>query len=169
MYDPLRHYGATVPGKKMNIGIVGIGGLGTMGVKLAKALGHVVTAISTSPGKKEMALAKGATHFVVSTDPASMEAAKESLDLILNTISGEHDLNLYLPLLRYNGNLVELGINTKPHQLNQMVLLRHRKGVSGSHVGGIQSTEECLALCAKAGISPDTEHITSEKLAWAWE
>mmetsp|Transcript_32298 Transcript_32298/g.49452 ORF Transcript_32298/g.49452 Transcript_32298/m.49452 type:complete len:116 (-) Transcript_32298:247-594(-) len=115
MYDPLRHYGATVPGKKMNIGVIGIGGLGTMGIKLAKALGHTVTAISTSVGKKQMAQEKGADHFVVSTDPSSMESSKDSLDLILNTISCEHDLNLYLPLLRYNGVLVQLGINTTPH------------------------------------------------------
>ena len=168
MYDPLKHFGA-VSGKKMTIGIVGIGGLGTMGIKLARALGHEVIAISTSPSKKEMAFEKGAHKFIISTDPSSLAEAKDSIDLILNTISFEHDIGIYLSLLRYNGILVELGLVTKPHALNQMVLLRHRKGVFGSHIGGIKSTEECLELCQKHGIAPDIEHITASKIQWAWD
>ena len=89
LYDPLRHWGAT-SGKKMNIGIVGIGGLGTMGIKIAAALGHNVTAISTSDKKEAMAKEKGATSFVVSTNDDSINSAKSSLDLILNTVSAPH-------------------------------------------------------------------------------
>lgn len=90
----------------MCVGIVGIGGLGTMGVKLAKALGHRVVAISTSSAKEQMAKEKGADAFVVSTDPASMAAESDKMDLILNTVSAAHQMAHYLPLLRTNGTLV---------------------------------------------------------------
>jgi len=90
----------------MTIGIVGIGGLGTMGIKLAKALGHKVIAISTSANKKELALQKGADEFVVSTDPSSVESQKSTCNLILNTVSAAHEVAAYLPLLRYNGTIV---------------------------------------------------------------
>jgi uncharacterized zinc-type alcohol dehydrogenase-like protein len=105
MYDPLKHWGAT-QGKKMTIGIVGVGGLGTMGIKLARALGHDVVAISTSAGKEALAKEKGATHFVVSTDPDSVKANAGLCDLILNTVSANHDLNTYMPLLAKSGTLV---------------------------------------------------------------
>lgn len=109
MYDPLRHWGAT-KGEKMTIGIVGVGGLGTMGIKLSKALGHDVVAISHSVAKESMAREKGATHFCVSNDPESMKAHAGMCDLILNTVSAEHDLNTYLPLLDMEGVLVQLGL-----------------------------------------------------------
>ena len=97
MFSPLCKYGADKGGKR--VGIVGIGGLGQMGVQLAKAMGNTVTAISTSPNKKEAAMEIGADNFVVSTSKESMAAAAGSLDLILNTVSAEFDVNLYLPLL----------------------------------------------------------------------
>jgi D-arabinose 1-dehydrogenase-like Zn-dependent alcohol dehydrogenase len=90
LWDPLRHWGATSGNKKMHIGIVGIGGLGTLGIKFAKALGHTVYAISTSAHKEQMAKDKGADHFVVSTDPESMKAAESKMNLILNTVSSAH-------------------------------------------------------------------------------
>lgn len=105
MYDPLKHWGAT-SGKKMTVGIIGIGGLGTMGVKIARALGHDVMAISTSANKESLAREKGATHFCVSTDPASIQANSGLCDLILNTISAGHDINTYLPLLAKSGTIV---------------------------------------------------------------
>ena len=105
LYDPLRHWGAC-SGKKMTIGIVGVGGLGTMGIKLAKALGHDVIAISTSANKKALAEEKGASGFVVSKDPESIKAHAESCDLILNTVSVDHDLNVYVPLLAVDGVIV---------------------------------------------------------------
>lgn len=89
MYDPLKHWGA-LDGKKMTIGIIGIGGLGTMGIKMAKAMGHRVVAISTSNGKKDLALGKGADAFVASSDKDSMAAEASKIDLILNTVSAQH-------------------------------------------------------------------------------
>jgi uncharacterized zinc-type alcohol dehydrogenase-like protein len=109
MYDPLRHWGAT-KGKKMTIGVVGIGGLGTMGIKLAKAMGHDVVAISTSAGKEALAKEKGATHFCVSTDPESINKHSNTCDLILNVVSANHDLNVYLPLLRKSSTIVQMGL-----------------------------------------------------------
>lgn len=105
MYDPLKHWGAT-EGKKMTIGIIGIGGLGTIGIKMAKALGHEVYAISTSAHKEAQAKEKGASAFVVSTDPESMKASAGKCDLILNTVAANHDLNTYMPLLAKSGTLV---------------------------------------------------------------
>ena len=154
MYDPLRHWGAT-KGKPMTIGIIGVGGLGTMGIKLSKALGHKVVAISTSANKKELATSRGADVFVVSTDPASMKESNGLCDLILNTVSAEHECSTYTPLLRYNGVIVQLGLVIDPHTVNQISLIRGRKTMTGSHIGGIKATEECLQLCADHGIVPD--------------
>ena len=168
MYDPLRYHGAT-KGEKMTIGIIGVGGLGTMGIKLSKALGHHVVAISTSAAKKEMALSKGADEFVVSSDPESMASGKGKCNLILNTVSAEHEVAHYLSLLRYNGTIVQLGLVKDPHTVNQLQIIMGRKMITGSHIGGIKATEECLALCAKAGIAPEVEHITADKIDWAWE
>lgn len=105
MFDPLKHWGATL-GKKMTIGIIGIGGLGTMGIKIANALGHDVVAISTNKTKEHIAREKGASHFVVSTDPESIKTNAGKCDLILNTVSVNHDLNSYMPLLAKSGTLV---------------------------------------------------------------
>merc|ERR1719219_3304691 len=108
MYSPLVYWGADKGGKR--VGIVGIGGLGQMGVRIAKAMGNTVTAISTSPNKEAAAKEIGADNFVVSTDPEKMKAAADSLDLILNTVSADHDLNTYLPLMAAKGVLVQLGL-----------------------------------------------------------
>ena len=105
MYSPLEQWGF-VKGEKRTVGVVGIGGLGTMGVKIARALGHDVVAISTSVNKEAIARQKGATHFVVSKDPESMAKHAGLCDIILNTVSVNHDLNLYLPLLAKSGTLV---------------------------------------------------------------
>jgi uncharacterized zinc-type alcohol dehydrogenase-like protein len=106
LYDPLVHWGATKGDRKMNIGVCGIGGLGTLGIKFAKGYGHTVYAISTSAHKEKMAKEKGADFFVNSRDEASMKAAEATCDLILNTISAPHELADYIPLLRTNGTLV---------------------------------------------------------------
>jgi len=119
MYDPLKYHGAT-KGVKMTIGIVGVGGLGTMGIKLAKALGHTVIAISTNADKKEMALSKGADEFIVSSDPESMALRKGELNLILNTVAAEHEVAHYLSLLKYNGTIVQLGLVKDLHTVNQL-------------------------------------------------
>jgi uncharacterized zinc-type alcohol dehydrogenase-like protein len=168
MYDPLRHWGATA-GKKMTIGIIGVGGLGTMGIKLAKALGHDVYAISTSASKEALAKEKGATHFVVSTSPESMTANAGKCDLILNTVSANHDLNTYMPLLAKSGTLVQLGLVTTPHPVNQLPLMFNRQKIAGSLIGGIAATQECLDLCAKHKIWPDCQVIEANQIDWAWE
>lgn len=117
MYSPLKHWGA-FKGEKMTIGVVGVGGLGTMGIKLAAAAGHDVIAISTSTKKEEIAKKKGATGFVVSKDPESIKAHAKSCDLILNTVSANHDLNTYVPLLANSGTIVQIGAALAPHPVS---------------------------------------------------
>jgi uncharacterized zinc-type alcohol dehydrogenase-like protein len=115
MYTPLKKWGAFNGGKR--VGIVGIGGLGQMGVRLAAAMGNEVTAISTSPKKKEVATSIGAKHFVVSKDPESMANAAGSLDLILNTVSADHEVETYMNLLGRKGIIVQIGVTAKPHSV----------------------------------------------------
>ena len=105
MYDPLRNWSATKDGSKMTIGIIDVEGLGSMGIKLAKALRHKVIAICSSTSKKEMAIQRGATVFVVSTDPESRASSKGTCNLILNTVKAEHQVSSYLDLLHYNGKI----------------------------------------------------------------
>jgi uncharacterized zinc-type alcohol dehydrogenase-like protein len=154
MYDPLRHWGATT-GKKMTIGIVGIGGLGTMGIKLAKALGHDVIAISTSVSKEALAKEKGATHFCVSKDPESIKTFKGKCNLILNT-AGNHDVNVYMPLLAKSGTMIQIGVNMTPITTPQMPMVFNRLSIAGSFIGGCPTHDEVFALCAKHQIWPDT-------------
>ena len=168
MYSPLKYWKG-LEGKKMTIGIIGIGGLGTMGVKLAKAAGHDVVAISTSAHKEASAREKGATHFVVSTDPESMATMRGKVNLILATISVDHDINHYMTLLAKKGTIVELGLVKKPHTIGPLGLMYQRHAVAGSFIGGIQETQECLDFCAKHQIWPDCETITAKKIDWCWE
>jgi alcohol dehydrogenase (NADP+) len=151
------------------VGIVGIGGLGTMGIKIAKALGHQVVAISTSEKKKEMALQKGANSFVVSTDPESIKALTHKCDIILNTVSVPHDLNVYLQLLNYNGILVQLGGVIAPHTISQFPLMAKRHTISGSFIGGTQATQEVIDLCFKHNIYPDIQIIEAKDIDFAWK
>lgn len=116
MYSPLKHWGAMNGGKR--VGIIGIGGLGQMGIRLAKAMGNEVTAISTSPKKEAKAREIGAAHFVVSTDTESMKAAEGSLDLILNTVAADHQTFPYTSLLDKSGTLVLIGLTNEPHKVN---------------------------------------------------
>jgi len=168
MYSPIKHWGGC-KGQKMTIGVVGVGGLGSMGIKIAKALGHDVVAISTSKNKEAMAKERGATHFVVSTDPESMATMKGKINLILATISAEHDANHYMALLAKKGTLVELGLVLKPHSIGPMGLMYQRHAIAGSFIGGIKDTQEVLDLCAKHQIWPDCETINANKIDWAWE
>ena len=139
MFTPLHRYGADKGG--MQVGIVGIGGLGQMGVRIAKAMGNTVTAISTSPNKKAAAMEIGADNFVVSTDPNSINTAAGTLDLILNTVSADHDINTYLPLLAPKGVCVQIGATMKPHSVNQVQLLFKSLSISGSLIGGMPDTQ----------------------------
>jgi len=167
MYSPLGHWGAKAGGKR--VGIIGIGGLGQMGVRLAKAMGNEVTAISTSPDKEAAAKAIGADKFVVSTDAESMAAAANSLDLILNTVSASHDLTVYLPLLRRNGTLVQLGAVMTPHPVMQMPLMYKRTSIAGSLIGGLPETQECMDFCSQHNIVPQVEIIKASQLDEVYE
>jgi uncharacterized zinc-type alcohol dehydrogenase-like protein len=171
MYDPLRHWGAVKAGeegRKMCIGIIGVGGLGTMGIKLAHAMGHRVVAISQSPNKEAMAKEKGADAFVISTNEASMAAEAGNIDLILNTVAAPHEVGHYISLLAESGTIVQLGVFGEPHSVNQLPLIFGRKSVAGSLIGGIKATEDCLEFCAKHNITPDIEVITAEKIDWVY-
>ena len=169
LYDPLKHWGATKEGvDKMVIGVVGVGGLGTMGIKLAKAMGHTVVAVSRSMDKEKMAKEKGADHYVASADSKSMSECPVKCDLILNTVGVKHDLNVYMALLAQDGTLVQLGGNVYPQTVNQFGLMFRRQKIAGSIIGGIKNTEECMEFCAKHGIYPDVQLIEAKDIDWAW-
>ena len=166
-WSPLRHWQAG-PGKK--VGIVGIGGLGHMGIKLAHALGAHVVAFTTSASKRDAALALGADEVVVSTDPQQMQAHARSLDLILDTVAAPHDLDAYLVLLRRDGTLVLAGVPADPHPMPRVFnLIGKRRALAGSLVGGIPETQEMLDFCAEHGIVADIEMIRADQINDAYE
>jgi len=162
MYSPLVYWGADKGAKR--VGIIGIGGLGQMGVRIAKAMGNTVTAISTSPNKEAAAREIGADNFVVSTDPESMKAAANSLDLILNTVSADHNLNTYLPLMAGKGVLVQLGLVLPPHPVNQLGLMFKKLSIAGSLIGGLPETQDCIDFCHKHNIIPKIKLVNSTEL-----
>jgi len=168
VFDPLVHWKAGSEHVK-KIGIVGGGGLGHMGIKLAKALGCEVTAITTSPKKTDALKELGATRVLVSTDDASMKGAAKSLDLILNTISAPHDVMLYHQLLRPNGTIVQLGLVSKPHSVVQVPLLMNRAGISGSLIAGMKATEELIQICAREKIWPSIEVVPCSQIDKIYE
>lgn len=127
-------------------------------------MGNTVTAISTSPGKEAAAREIGADNFVVSTDPESMKAAAMSCDLILNTVSAEHQAMHYLPLLAPKGTLVQLGLVLTAHQVVQMPLMFHKQSIAGSLIGGLPETQECIDFCAHHNIVPLIKVIKSTDL-----
>merc|ERR1719153_1950158 len=162
MYSPLCYWEANKGGKR--VGIIGIGGLGQMGVRLAKAMGNTVSAISTSPNKEAAAKEIGADKFVISTDAGSMKFNEKTLDLILNTVSAEHDLNHYMPLLADKGVLVQLGLVTTPHPVQQLPLMFRKLSVAGSLIGGLPETQECIDFCHKHKIIPKIKIVQSKDL-----
>jgi len=162
MYSPLTYWKANNGGKR--VGIVGIGGLGQMGVRIAKAMGNTVTAISTSPNKESAAKEIGADNFVVSKNAESMKAAEGSLDLIINTVSANHDINTYLPLLAAKGVIVQIGIAFAPHPVNQLQLMMKKLSIAGSLVGGMPETQDCIDFCHKHNIVPKIKLVTSNEL-----
>merc|ERR1719160_1890697 len=169
MYDPLKFWGLVDGPNDKVVGVAGIGGLGTMGIKLAKALGHKAMAISTNPKKDQMAREKGADFFCCSTDEESLKANAGKCHIILNTISGDHDVNLYLPLLRKNAQLVQLGLSMKPHPVNQLMLMRNRWQLTGNGIGGIRNTQEVADLCAAQNIYPECKLIDASEIDDAWK
>jgi uncharacterized zinc-type alcohol dehydrogenase-like protein len=165
-YSPMRHWGVSA-GKK--VGVVGLGGLGHMGVKLARAFGAQVVVFTTSPGKKADALRLGAHEVVVSSDAAEMAKHAGSFDFILDTISADHDINAYINLLALDGNLTLVGAPEKPLPVSAFGLLFGRRSLSGSLIGGIAETQEMLDFCGEHGITADVEVIPIQKINEAYE
>jgi len=166
LYSPLRHWGAG-PGKK--IGVIGLGGLGHMGVKFAAAMGAEVTVFSHSAGKEADAKRMGATHFVLTKDPSVFAELSESFDLILNTVSAELDINQYLGLLKLNGTLVIIGLPGKPYEVTAFSLLRLRRSLAGSMIGGLPELQEMLEFCAANNIVSDVEIIGADYINTAYQ
>jgi alcohol dehydrogenase (NADP+) len=165
-WSPLRHWEAG-PGK--TVGIVGIGGLGHMGVKLARALEAHVVAFTTSPAKGAEALKLGADEVVVSTNPADMAQRSGTMDFILDTVSVAHDLDAYIKLLKRDGTLALVGAPATPHPSPAIFnLLLRRRSIAGSAIGGIQETQEMLDFCAARNIVSDIEPIAMQDIENAY-
>lgn len=160
-YSPLRHFGLDKPGT--NVGVVGLGGLGHVAVKFAKAFGAKVTVISTSEAKKKEALEKlGADAFLVSRDPEQMQAATGSLDGIIDTVSAAHPILPLVNLLKSQGKLIMVGAPEKPLEIPVFPLLMGRKVIAGSAIGGLKETQEMIDFAAKNNILPDVELISMD-------
>jgi len=165
-YSPLRRWGVT-KGKKA--GIIGLGGLGHMGVKIAHALGAHVVVFTTSPDKKEDAMRLGADEVVVSRNTAEMEKHTDSFDFILDTVSAKHDINSYLKLLTHDGNLTLVGAPPEPFEVAAFSLITGRHILSGSVIGGIRETQEMLDFCAEHNLTADVEVIPIQKVNEAYD
>jgi len=166
-YSPLRHW-RVGPGQK--IGIVGIGGLGHMGIKLAHAMGAHIVAFTTSDGKRQAALDLGADEVVVSKNADEMSAHANSFDFILNTVAASHNLDAFTALLRRDGTMTLVGVPEHPHPTpNFGALVFKRKSIAGSLIGGIAETQEMLDFCAERGIVSDIEMITADQIDEAYD
>jgi uncharacterized zinc-type alcohol dehydrogenase-like protein len=165
-WSPLRRQGV---GKGKKVGIVGLGGLGHMGVKLARALGAHVAVFTTSPAKTEDALRLGAHEAVVSRNANEMRKQAGTFDVILDTVSAVHDLHPYLRALKRDGNLTLVGAPDEPHAVSAFGLIFGNKTLSGSLIGGIQPTQELLDFCGEHGITADVEVIPIQKVDEAYE
>ena len=142
----MRHWGVT---KDKKVGVVGLGGLGHMAVKIAHALGAHVVVFTTSPNKKEDALRLGADEVVISRDSDQMRKHEGSFDFILDAVSAEHNINAYMQLLRRDDNMTQVGAPDKPHAVAAISLIFKCRNFSGSNIGGIAETQEMLDFCAK--------------------
>ncbi|MEO6968206.1 MAG: NAD(P)-dependent alcohol dehydrogenase [Rhodanobacteraceae bacterium] len=166
-YSPLHHWKAG-PGKK--VGIVGLGGLGHMGVKIAHAMGAQVVLFTTSPDKQEDAKRLGADDVVLSKDDAQMAVHAASFDFILNTVAAPHDLDAYLNLLKRDGTMCLVGAPATPHPSPGVFnLIFKRRAIAGSLIGGIRETQEMLDFCAQHGIVSDIEMIAMRDINDAYE
>ncbi|MFG2710285.1 NAD(P)-dependent alcohol dehydrogenase [Streptomyces goshikiensis] len=166
LYSPLKHWQAG-PGKK--VAVVGLGGLGHMGVKIAHALGAEVTVLSQSLRKREDGLKLGASHYYATSDETTFEKLAGSFDLILSTVSAPLDLGAYLGLLRVDGALVNVGAPEEPVALNLFSVIGGRKTLAGSMIGGIAETQEMLDFCAEHGLGSEIELIRADEINEAYE
>ncbi|KAJ7943762.1 putative Alcohol dehydrogenase [Quillaja saponaria] len=166
--NPMRYYGLDKPG--LNVGVVGLGGLGHVAVKFLKSLGAKVTVISTSPNKMKEAIENlGADSFLVSRDQDQMQAVMNTMDGIIDTVSAVHPLLPLLGLLKANGKLIMLGAPEKPLELPVFPLIQGRKMLAGSAIGGIKETQEMIDFAAKHKITPDIEVIPIDYVNTAME
>ncbi|MER5440235.1 NAD(P)-dependent alcohol dehydrogenase [Streptomyces sp. NPDC002790] len=165
-YSPLKHWGAG-PGKK--VAVVGLGGLGHMGVKIAHALGAEVTVLSQSLRKKDDGLKLGADHYYATSDPKTFEELAGTFDVILSTVSAQVDFGAYLSLLKTGGALVNVGAPEEPIALNLFSLIGGNKVLAGSMIGGIAETQEMLDFCAEHGLGAEIELIEASQVNEAYE
>jgi len=165
-YSPLRHWNV---GKGQKVGIVGLGGLGHMAIKFAKAFGADVVLFTTSPHKIAEAARLGADEVVVSTDGAAMQKQGSSFDFILDAVSADHDLNAYLQMLKLDGTMTLVGAPAKPSTLASFSLIMKRRRLAGSAIGGIRETQEMLDFCGQKGIIADIERIKIQQINEAYE
>ncbi len=166
LFSPLRHWNAG-PGKK--VAIIGLGGLGHVGVKLAHAMGAEVTVLSQSLKKQEDGKKLGADHFLATSDPATFETCKGTFDLIISTVSADLEWAKHVDLLRPSGSLVVVGIPVQPMAVPAFPLVMGRRSVAGSMIGGIAETQEMLDYCAEKGITCDVEVIPMNAVNEAYE
>ncbi|MFT4197433.1 MAG: NAD(P)-dependent alcohol dehydrogenase [Pseudoxanthomonas sp.] len=165
-YSPLRHW-QVGPGQR--VGVVGLGGLGHMAVKFARALGAQVVLFTTSAGKVEDGLRLGAHEVVLSTDAAAMQAQRGRFDFVLDAVAAQHDINAYLALLKRDGTLVQVGAPEQPLPVAVFSLIFGRRRFAGSLIGGIAQTQEMLDFCARHGIVSDIELIDMADINRAYE
>jgi len=165
-YSPLHHWKV---GKGQKVGVVGLGGLGHMGVKFAKALGAHVVLFTTSPNKSEDAVRLGASEVVVSKNEAEMQKHAGSFNFILDCVSADHDLNAYLQLLKLDGTMTLVGAPEKPTPVSAFNFLMKRRSLAGSAIGGIRETQQMLDFCGEKGITADIEKIKIQQVNQAYE
>jgi uncharacterized zinc-type alcohol dehydrogenase-like protein len=165
-YSPLKHWKV---GKGHKVGVVGLGGLGHMAVKLAASFGAEVTMLSTSPEKEKDARRLGAHHFALTKDPAQLKNLANTFDFIIDTVSAPHDYNAYLQMLDTDGVMICVGVPPSPTEIMGFNLLFNRRSIAGSSIGGIPETQEMLDYCADHNITSDVEVINIAYINDAYE
>ena len=164
-YSPLRHWGV---GKYHKLAVVGLGGLGHMAIKIAKALGTEVTVLSTSERKRQDAMRLGATDFALTSEPDTFTRLQRCFDFILDTVSAPHNYNAYVSLLKTDGTMILVGAPDKPTPLEPFPLILHRRRIAGSVIGGVRETQEMLDFCATHNIESDVEVIPIQQVNEAY-
>ncbi len=165
-YSPLRHWKV---GKGHKVAVVGLGGLGHMAVKFAVSFGADVTMLSTSPDKEKDATRLGAHHFALTKDPAQLKDLAGKFDFIIDTVSAPHNYNDYLNMLNVNGVMICVGVPPTPAEILGFNLLRNRRSIAGSSIGGLPETQEMLDYCAEHHITSDVEVISMDYINTAYE
>jgi len=165
-YSPLRYVGVK---SGMKVGVIGLGGLGHMGLKFAVSFGAEVSLITTSPSKEADARRLGAKQVLISTDKAMMWRFDSHFDVLLNTLSANHSYSSYLKLLNLNGTMINVGLPTDASDVEAFALLKNRRSILGSGVGGIKETQEMLDYCAEKNIVADVEVIPMQQINEAYE